>query len=119
MNIRILAAAISTTLLLAACAGRPVVDTKNVDMARYERDLAECQAYADQSSTTAAAGRGAVGGAALGGILGAIFGDSGSAARGAGAGGVIGGARGAASGSNEEEQIVKNCLRGRGYSVLN
>ena len=51
--------------------------------------------------------------------LGAIFGNSGDVARGAGAGGVVGGARGAASGEREKDQVLRNCLRGRGYRVLN
>jgi outer membrane lipoprotein SlyB len=114
---RLLAPALA--LLLSACAGnKPIVDTKNVDMARYNQDLGECEAYAGQVSTGKSAGRGAAGGAVLGGVLGAIFGDSATVARSAGAGGVIGGARGAVSGEQEKDQVVRNCLRGRGYSVL-
>ena len=32
---------------------------------------------------------------------------------------VGGGARGANEGSRDEVQVVKNCLRGRGYKILN
>ena len=39
--------------LLAACSGTsgPIIDTKGVDLAQYERDKAECEAYATQEST--------------------------------------------------------------------
>lgn len=55
----------------------------------------------------------------MGGALGAIAGNSGTAERAAGVGGVIGGAKGAGSGLRERDRVVKNCLRGRGYRVLN
>ena len=38
-------------VILAGCHGtdnRPIVDTQGVNMAQYNTDLAECQAYADQ-----------------------------------------------------------------------
>lgn len=107
-------------LALGACASRgPIVDTQNTDMARYEQDLAQCRAYAGQVNTGTEAGKGAVGGAAVGAVLGAIVGNSSTAARGAGVGGVLGGARGASRGAGEKDAVVKNCLRGRGYRVLN
>ncbi|MDB5970302.1 MAG: hypothetical protein JWQ90_2752 [Hydrocarboniphaga sp.] len=71
-------------LLAAACGSRgPIVDTQNIDQARYKQDLNECQAYAGQVNAGAQAGKGAVGG------------------------------------EQSKDQVVKNCLRGRGYSVLN
>lgn len=107
-------------LLAAACASKnPIIDTKGVDQARYKQDLRECEAYAGQVSTGAAAGKGVAGGAVLGAVIGAIVGDSTTVARSAGVGGVLGGARGANSGEQEKGQVVKNCLRGRGYTVLN
>lgn len=111
---------LGAALLLGACASRgPIIDTQGVDMARYDQDLAQCETYAAQVNTGAEAGKSAVGGAALGAVLGAIIGNSSTVARGAGVGGVLGGARGAARGEGEKEQVVKNCLRGRGYRVLN
>lgn len=107
-------------VLLAACASRgPIIDTQGVDMARYNQDLSQCETYATQVSTGAEAGKGAVGGAVLGAAIGAIVGNSTTVARGAGVGGVVGGARGAARGESEKDRVVKNCLRGRGYRVLN
>ncbi|MEH6543929.1 MAG: glycine zipper domain-containing protein [Porticoccaceae bacterium] len=88
-------------------------------MDAYYQDLHECRNYASQVSVAGRTTTGAVAGAVLGGVVGAITGDSGSAQRGAGVGGVVGGVKGASSGYQEKHQVVKNCLRGRGYSVLN
>ncbi|HEY1077533.1 MAG TPA: glycine zipper family protein [Fontimonas sp.] len=108
------------TLALGGCASDgPIIDTQNTDMVRYEQDLAQCRAYGDQVATGKQAGAGAVGGAAVGAVLGAIVGNSSTVARGAGVGGVLGGVRGASKGASEKDVVVKNCLRGRGYRVLN
>ena len=119
---KILAPLLAAALALAStgCArDRVIVDTQGTNMARYERDLAECEAYTEQVSTTAKAAKGAGFGAAIGAALGAIFGNSRSVAQSAGAGGVVGGARGAVQGEQEKDQVLRNCLRGRGYRVLN
>lgn len=104
--------------VLSACSGAsaPIVDTKGVDMARYERDKAECEAYATQVSTGQAVGRGAAGGAVVGAAIGAITGNAG---QGAGIGAVTGGAESARISDRERANVVRNCLRGRGYRVLN
>jgi len=106
------------------CAGanvRPLVDMKGVNEAAYENDLKDCQAYAQQQSgmgSTAAKGAGA--GAVVGGLLGLVTGGNGSGiAQAAGAGAVIGAAGGAFSGNQAQEAVVKKCLSGRGYKVLN
>lgn len=108
--------------LLTACTttDKIIIDKKGVDLARYEADKAECEAYAADVRTGEKAARGAASGAVVGGAVGAIIGDSSSAAaRGAGVGAVTGGARGVAEGEREKVQVVKRCLRGRGYRVLN
>lgn len=104
---------------LAACSGAtgPIIDTKGVDMVKYDRDRTECEAYAEQVSTGAAVGKGAAGGAAVGAAIGAIAG--GDAGKGAGIGAVSGGAQSARIADREKAQVVRNCLRGRGYRVLN
>ena len=104
--------------LLTGCSGAsgPIIDTKGVDLAQYERDKAECEAYATQVSTGQAVGRGAAGGAVVGAAIGAI---TGSAGRGAGIGAVTGGAESARISDRERANVVRNCLRGRGYRVLN
>jgi outer membrane lipoprotein SlyB len=93
-----------------------IIDKKGVDMARYEQDLAECRAYSSEVQTGKKVATGAASGAVVGGLIGAITGDAGKAA---GVGAVGGGAKGASEGSRQEVQVVKNCLRGRGYKLLN
>ena len=96
-----------------------IIDEKGVDQARYQQDLAECQGYSEQVKTGEKSAKGAASGAAVGGAIGAIVGNSSSAARGAGVGAVSGGAKGLSRGEQDEIRVVKNCLRGRGYRVLN
>ncbi|MAO57926.1 glycine zipper family protein [Alcanivorax sp. ST75FaO-1] len=110
-----------SALLLAACAStdRVIVDKQNVDEAQYQQDLSDCRAIADQVGTGRDAAEGAVGGALIGGVLGAIFGNSGTAGRMAGGGAVVGAAGKAGDAQQEKEQVLKNCMRGRGYRVLN
>ena len=107
--------------LLAACTTTDeiIIDRKGVDMARYERDLAECREYSSEVKTGEKAARGAASGAVVGGLLGAAVGNSRDAERGAGAGAVTGGAKGVSQGEREKVSVVKRCLRGRGYKVLN
>jgi hypothetical protein len=117
MSNRVLAGA----LVLAALAGcsshpGPIVDTKGVNMAHYEADLADCEGYADQVRIEKGVAKGTVAGAAVGGATGAVVGD---AAEGAGVGAITGAARSAQIGEREKSRVVKNCLRGRGYKVLN
>lgn len=105
---------------LAACARQqPIVDTKGIDQASYQRDLAECQHYASQVDTAGKAAGGAVTGAVVGGAMGAVINGTKGARTGAGVGAVGGTAKGLARGTREQQQVVRNCLRGRGYKVLN
>jgi outer membrane lipoprotein SlyB len=111
-------------LVLGGCkshgpGGNVIVDMKGVNPADYQRDLSECQSYAQQVDTTGNVGGNAAGGAVVGGAIGAIFGGGEGAARGAGAGAVTGGARGVEQTAGERHQVVANCLRHRGYKILN
>lgn len=112
-------ALILSVALLAGCASyRPIVDTRGVDMNRYETDLAGCQQYADQVSPAGHALVGAAAGAGLAAILAAVSGgriDSGSSAR---MSGVLGAAAGGGHGAEAQVNVIRNCMRGRGYSVL-
>jgi len=115
-------AAVGSVVAVAGCTTTKeiIIDEKGVDMAAYRRDLAECRVYAEQVRTGEKVGKGAASGAAVGGAIGAITGGSrDSAARGAGVGAVSGAAKGAARGEREAVQVVKRCLRGRGYRILN
>jgi hypothetical protein len=113
------AAILIPSLLIGACASsnEPIIDTKGVDMTMYEQDLAECTEYSEQIDTTTGVAKGTAAGGATGAAVGAIGGGSGT--RGAGVGAVLGGAKSAMRASDDKSKVVKNCLRGRGYKVLN
>jgi outer membrane lipoprotein SlyB len=96
------------SVLITGCTGsrpfvdEPIIDRKGVDMSRYYADKAECEAYADEVRTGKKVARGAVGGAVVGGAIGAIVDrEPNSAERGAGVGAVTGGLRGAQEGITE------------------
>ena len=97
----------------------PIVDTQGVNVAQYNQDLLECQAYADEVAVAQKAAVGTIAGAAVGGVFGAVLGNSNTAQRGAGVGAIGGGARGIGEGIREREQVIKRCLTGRGYRILN
>ncbi|CAM4215246.1 glycine zipper family protein [Vibrio agarivorans] len=111
-----------------------IVDTKNVDQTQYHADLYECQQLSQQSEMkqTDSLGHDVVGstakGAALGAAGSAIAGGSGSKGAKVGAGiGVIGGVlkhgsekrEHAAEHDYEVQAVMRNCMIGRGYRVLN
>lgn len=103
-------------VFLSACAGhtyRPLVDRPGPD---YEKDLAECQRHAE--GEVGAAG-GAAAGAIIGALLGAFVGHKTGAQGDFVRAGVVGGAAGGAlRGNADQAEVVKTCMRGRGYSVL-
>jgi outer membrane lipoprotein SlyB len=109
------------TVGLTGCAFNrlPIVDMAGVDAAAYQGDLQECAAYADQVQVAAQAGSGAAAGAVVGAAVGAVIGNSSTAARGAGVGAVSGATSGSGRALAERRQVVRNCLLGRGYRVLN
>ena len=116
--------AMSALLLASLCAGctstdEVIIDPKGVNMVQYERDLAECRSYASGVRTGEKAVRGAASGAVVGGLIGAAVGNSDDAKSGAGVGAVTGGAKGVSQGEREKVAVVKRCLSGRGYRVLN
>ena len=109
-----------------------VVDMEGVDQAQYNADLQACQGTGTQVQAQGAERQSVVGtaarGAAVGAAAGAISGNSGSkgAKTGAGVGVVAAGARNAKNRRDakkqtkkEQDMVVKNCMRGRGYNVLN
>jgi outer membrane lipoprotein SlyB len=113
-------AALTAASMLAGCATadwyQPVVDTKGIDGTRYAQDLAECRQYAVQRDPANQAVAGAVAGALLGVLLGAATGTSRN--YGASVGAASGVAAGAAHGADSQVQIIRRCLLGRGYQVL-
>ena len=98
---------------------RPIVDTKGVDPDALAVDMADCYTFGDevQSGRQVIAGAGT--GAVVGGVIGAAVGNSEAARRGAGVGAASGTLSGAAGAMDERQRVVRNCLAGRGYLVLN
>jgi hypothetical protein len=125
--------AVAATLGIAAVAlagctatSQPIVDSKGVDSQQFASDKYECEQYADQANVAGDTAIGAVGGAAGGAALGAITGAlvpgvsaGGGAALGAAGGGLLGLGGGAYSGVEQKREIYRNCMKNRGYSVLN
>jgi len=117
---------IAYLMSLASCANmntgvnyRPIVDTRGVDFNKFEADLRDCQQFAHQTASAAeSAAAGAVAGALLGAALGAAAGSRYSRNRTAAVGAVSGAAGAAAQGETDQRNIIRRCLSGRGYSVL-
>ncbi len=112
-------------VLVAACARQPIIDTTKPDFdnVAYQQDLAICEQFADQvdvgSEALVAGLIGAAAGAALGAIGGAIAGDAGlGAAIGAATGGGSGVIGGGTNAYASRGDVLRNCLRERGYVVL-
>jgi len=87
-------------------------------MSQYEDDLTDCQSYSGQVAVGAKATKGAASGAAVGGAIGAVSGGR-DAGEGAAVGAITGTYKGLNEGDRDKVQVVKRCLRGRGYKVLN
>jgi hypothetical protein len=104
------------SIMVSACASKPIVDTYNVDMGQYAEDLHDCEHVAEQVATGQITAKSAGFGAAVGAAYGVIGGDIGTAAA---TGAVTGGAVGLHKADDEKAIVTKNCLRHRGYVVLN
>ena len=107
--------------MLASCAGvasdyRPMIDHSRSGSANYDTDLAQCQTYAGEHAGT---GEGAAVGAVLGGLFMALLAPRGYGNNWAATGMALGGVTGAGDNARTQREIIKSCLRGRGYSVLN
>ncbi len=105
-------------MLLSACSAYPdpIIDERGVNMVSYDADLEECESYAEPISVGEGAAKGAAGGAAVGAATGVISGDI---YRGAGYGAIFGATRYGNEADREKIMVVKRCLMGRGYRVLN
>jgi outer membrane lipoprotein SlyB len=106
------------TTCIAGCAGnpRPIIDTRDLDTTRYEADLAECSALGHEAEVAGGVLRGAVFGAAVGATFGAVFGDAGTGAE---LGAITGASDSALGNELSRQSVIKECMRGRGYRVLN
>ena len=113
----------------AAQASNVVIDMSQVeDYTQYQTDLQQCEGLAVQNQPDAPQRESVAGTAVKGAAVGAAGGKSGSKAAKKGAGvGVIAAAgrnsrnqrEASANASAQTDQIVKNCMAGRGYNVLN
>ena len=99
--------------------GKPIVDTKGVNMAQYELDLEECSTFSEDISTGKSIAKGVITGAAVGAVIEAIADNARSRRDAIEVGAVTGGTQSGIRAVQEKEQIVRRCLRGRGYKVLN
>ena len=125
MQIKKIATVICVAIAMSGCAvNQPqpgtMIDTfpTGLDRFKYERDKSECATLANQRSAAATAIDGALGGALIGAMFGAIVGGN-NTGYGAALGAASGGVSGAAVGAAEKAGIMRECLRGRGYHVLN
>ncbi|MFH0262987.1 glycine zipper family protein [Vibrio barjaei] len=111
-----------------------IIDTKGLDQEKYSADMYQCQQLSDQvqeqnvdgmgRTTIKHMGRAAV----LGAGAAAIGGGSGSKGAGIGAGvGLVTGVLGSsaekhqaeANYDNEKDTVMRNCMKERGYTILN
>jgi outer membrane lipoprotein SlyB len=105
--------------LIAGCTSHDVIiDTKGVNERQYQQDLAECQVYTGQINTVAEVAENGAVGAAVGGAIGAIVGNRRTAEKIAGVGAVTGSVKGGSRAEHRKQDVLRNCLRGRGYKVL-
>ena len=88
-------------------------------MTQYELDLEECSIFAGDISTGKSIAKGAATGAAVGAVIEAITDDERSWGDTFEVSAVTGGAQSGIKATRQKEQIVRRCLRGRGYKVLN
>ena len=98
---------------------RVITDTQAADMTQYNKDMYECRQYAAQINVGADALGGLIAGALIGAAIGAAIGNSDTAEMGAGLGAIDGVTEGASGALSEQDKVIKNCLLGRGYKVLN
>jgi len=98
---------------------KPIIDTKGVNISQYEIDLEECSIFSEDISTGKSIAKGAATGATVGAVIEAITDDARSRRDAIEVGAVTGGAKSGMRAIREKEQILKRCLRGRGYKVLN
>ena len=110
--------------LLAGCAApmhsyQPLVDGDTTST-QYQRDLQDCRAYAmTKPSAENSAAAGAIFGALAGvAILAVGGGRHGLGNEAAGIGALLGGVEGYNKGAQGQQGVVKRCLAGRGYKVL-
>lgn len=123
---RLIMVASLSSLLIQGCANyRPIIDDTYINPQQYERDLAECQSFADKVSPGKTLIVTSIIGAGIGAAVGLAAGvalnvqDKGSlVAFGASIGGIKGAVDGGVYSGLTQKQIICRCLSARGYNVL-
>jgi outer membrane lipoprotein SlyB len=120
MNTKLLSAFVAVAMI-NGCATRganyePLIDLRGTESKPIAQDIYDCQQYAKHALDAAG---GAVAGAIAGALLMAIIMPRGFRNYGAGQGAAVGGVAGAAQANDTQETIIKRCMAGRGYNVLN
>ena len=117
--------AIKATMLIAAalaagCAAHPdpIIDTKGVDPDLMAEDWEDCEAYTEEILVASGVGKGAALGAGVGAATGAVS-NRREVDEAAGLGAIYGATRSGLDADREKQRVFKNCMRGRGYRVLN
>lgn len=96
-----------------------IIDTRGVDESVFKKDYSECSDFAKNIDLTERTlKQGAVAGV-TGAAVGAIIGGEEAAKKIGGSAAVLNAVEANLDGRNEQAKIIKNCLRGRGYKVLN
>ena len=113
-------AAILVALATGGCAAHPdpIIDTKGVDPEQLAEDWEECEAYTEEIVIAKGVGKGAAVGGAVGAATGAVS-NRRDVDEAAGLGAIYGGTRSGLEADREKQKVFKNCMRGRGYRVLN
>ena len=96
-----------------------IIDTRGVDESVFKKDYSECSDFAKNIDLTERTlKQGAVAGA-TGAAVGAIIGGEEAAKKIGGSAAVLNAVEANLDGRSEQAKIIKNCLRGSGYKVLN
>lgn len=108
-----------STLIISGCArhSKVIIDPQGVNMSNYQADLADCRQVSEQVESKV--GKGLLGGAVVGAVAGEIVGGGNKTQVGSKLGALSGAIKGGRATRIERARVVKNCLRHRGYRVLN
>ncbi len=111
---------LSAVATFAGCAAHPdpIIDTKGVDPELLAQDWDECQAFTEEIIVAKGVGKGAALGAGVGAAAGAAS-NRREVDEAAGLGAIYGATRSGLDADRQKQQVFKNCMRGRGYRVLN
>lgn len=111
---------IMAAVVFAGCAAHPdpIIDTKGVDPDMLAQDWDECEAFTKEIDIATGVAKGSALGGAVGAATGAVS-NRREIDEAAGIGAIYGGTRSGLDADREKQKVFKNCMRGRGYRVLN